>query len=61
MDCKNRIIKYRTEPERFLQARPYPLPDYDRVGIGQPPCTGLCAVAFGVLYPQRGTYGKRKE
>ena len=21
----------------------YSLPDYDRVGIGQPPCTGLCA------------------
>lgn len=24
-------------------------------------CTGLCAVAFGVLYPQRRTYGKRNE
>ena len=35
--------RHRTEPERFLQARPYSLPDYDRVGIGQPPCTGLCA------------------
>ena len=29
--------------------------------LDNPPCTGLCAVAFGVLYPQRGTYGKRKE
>ena len=31
------------------------------MGTGQPPCTGLCAVAFGVLYPQRGTYGKKNE
>ena len=65
MDCKNRIIKLREStglnPEGLLQVGSYPIPDDDRVGIGQPPCTGLCAVAFGVLYPQRGTYGKRSE
>ena len=64
MDCKNRIIKLRESiglnRKDFCKLVHIPY-DYDRVGIGQPPCTGLCAVAFGVLYPQRGTYGKRKE
>ena len=54
MDCKNRIIKLRESTglnrKDFCKLVHIPIPDDDRVGIGQPPCTGLCC-GFGVLYP----------
>ena len=65
MDCKNRIIKLRESTglnrKDFCKLVHIPYRTMTEWELGQPPCTGLCAVAFGVLYPQRGTYGKGNE
>lgn len=51
---------YQTEPKDFCKLV-HILNGLWRMGIDNRHATGLCAVAFWVLYPQRGTCGKRNE
>ena len=64
MDCKNRIIKLRESTglnrKDFCKLVHIPyrtMTEWELDNRHAPDC----AVAFGVLYPQRGTYGKGNE